>query len=185
MQIIFNSFFSFAISRIVIWTTCHFVSLILYTQRQGCTNSVRHVVVTTKFCFLTSNICGASLWNLYHATNLVPDILSRRLYLWKFCAPLHNWTSQPNTEPDLWLHFDMFSCYFPLNCDIAQVCLIFWAGVYLWELCAPLHNCTSQPKTEPDLWLHFDMVSCYSPLNCDIAQVCLLIPFGENSAFIW
>jgi len=43
----------------------------------------------TKFCTVTPNICGPSVWNLIHFT-LVAQKLSFLLDFWKIRAPLHD-----------------------------------------------------------------------------------------------
>jgi hypothetical protein len=39
------------------------------------TNSRHQVAQVTKFCTVTPDICGSSVWNLFHVTFLVPSIV--------------------------------------------------------------------------------------------------------------
>jgi hypothetical protein len=43
----------------------------------------------TKYCNVEPNVCGSSLWNLFHVTLLAPRILRLILDFWKICATLH------------------------------------------------------------------------------------------------
>jgi hypothetical protein len=60
----------------------------------------------TKFCTVVFNICGLSVWNLFHVTLLAPRILSWLLYVWKIFAlcqsqdarTLHLYDAQQHTE---------------------------------------------------------------------------------------
>ena len=47
----------------------------------------RLVFVVAK-CEVASDICGASVWNLFHVTFLMPRILRWLLDFWKIYAPL-------------------------------------------------------------------------------------------------
>jgi hypothetical protein len=77
--------------------------------KQECINPGRQVVVATKFCTLTPNIFGSSVWNMLHVTILVPKILRWLLCIWKICASVlwKRSTSQeiPRHVPILNVHF--------------------------------------------------------------------------------
>ena len=55
---------------------------------QGCTNPNHQVVRMNKFCAVPPNVCGSSLWDLYHVTILASRILRWLLHFPKICAPL-------------------------------------------------------------------------------------------------
>lgn len=47
----------------------------LKDQTEGCKNLLGQVVVAIKYCVVASNICGPSVWNLFHVTILARRIL--------------------------------------------------------------------------------------------------------------
>ena len=58
--------------------------------RQVCTNPGRQVARAATFYMVAPNICGSSVWDLFHVILLPPGILRRRLYFRKICAPLRH-----------------------------------------------------------------------------------------------
>jgi len=48
--------------------------IIVCPSTQGCTNHMNQVAMVTKFCAMSPNICGSSVWNLFDVTLLVPMI---------------------------------------------------------------------------------------------------------------
>jgi hypothetical protein len=60
--------------------------------KQGCTNPGLQVAMVTKFCTVVPNICGSSVWDLLHATLLVPRILRWLIDCWRICAPILKYT---------------------------------------------------------------------------------------------
>ena len=54
-----------------------------YVLEKGCTNLRRQVARKPKFCTVASNICGFSVWILFHVTLLALKILSWILDFWK------------------------------------------------------------------------------------------------------
>jgi len=61
---------------------------------QRCTNPRCWVAWATEFCILVMvpNICGSSVWNLFHITLLASRTLKLSLDFWKICEPLHWFT---------------------------------------------------------------------------------------------
>jgi hypothetical protein len=54
-----------------------------YVLEKGCTNFGSQVARKSKFCTVVSNICGFSVWSLFHVTLLASKILSWILDFWK------------------------------------------------------------------------------------------------------
>ena len=51
--------------------------------------SLCQVVRETKYCNIEPNICGTSLWKMFHATLLAPRILRFIFDFWEICTMLH------------------------------------------------------------------------------------------------
>jgi len=62
--------------------------VVLHLKRRGCTHPTSQIAQVTKFCMVAHNICGTSVWNLFHVTLLAPRILKWILNFWKICGPL-------------------------------------------------------------------------------------------------
>ena len=77
--------------------------LYVYFLRLTYTNPWYLVARATKFCKLSPNICGSSVWKLVHVTVPAPRILSWLPDFWKICATLsdgilsHHHTTTINT----------------------------------------------------------------------------------------
>jgi hypothetical protein len=56
--------------------------------KQGCTNPGRLAAVATKLCTVAPNVCGSSVWELFHVSCLVPRILKWLLDVCIIYAPL-------------------------------------------------------------------------------------------------
>jgi len=54
-----------------------------FVLEKGYTNLGHQVAQKSKFCTVASNICGFSVWSLFHVTLLAPKILSWILDFWK------------------------------------------------------------------------------------------------------
>lgn len=46
-----------------------------YVLTQGCTNHGHQITRTSKFCAMTPQVCGSSVWNVRHFTPRAPRIL--------------------------------------------------------------------------------------------------------------
>jgi hypothetical protein len=64
----------------------HENSSLNYIVSQVRTNTGSQVAVATKFCTVTRNICGRSVWNLLRVTLLAPRILRFLVNFRKICA---------------------------------------------------------------------------------------------------
>jgi hypothetical protein len=42
---------------------------------KGCTNPGGRIVLATEFCNVAPNVCGSSVWNLFHVTRMLSRIL--------------------------------------------------------------------------------------------------------------
>ena len=51
--------------------------------KQGCTYPWHQVAQRTIFCMLAPNICGSSIWNLFHVSVLAPKTFRWFLDFWK------------------------------------------------------------------------------------------------------
>jgi hypothetical protein len=54
---------------------------------QGYTNPWCHITMVCKLCKVATNICGSSVWNLFHVTILAPRIFMWLLGVGKFVYP--------------------------------------------------------------------------------------------------
>jgi len=56
--------------------------------KKGYNTPGRQVAVTSEFCTVASNVCGSSVWTLFHVTLLAAKFLKCLLGFWKICSPL-------------------------------------------------------------------------------------------------
>jgi hypothetical protein len=107
--------------RIRVWygclslrSMCHFIHLAALTTRSH--KSHVQVAQATKFCTVTTNICGSSLWNLLHVTLLVPRILEvAPRFLENVCTPGLQLTWA------LWPPWWIGTCYLRLSSNYHKV----------------------------------------------------------------